>query len=819
MKKFSLFKAPVRNTTPYRDLDISEFYHLLKSDEYVRVCKIAKELKSNGKEDELRQFKMDNFDYVTFAGTFSKRENQSLIEQSGYYAADVDNISNFEEIRQELMKDQYTHLLFTSPSGGLKCVIKIPINIQLFEAYVTSYYNYLNDTYNIQGKIDKKTKDPSRACFCSHDPDPFLNEESLIWDRYDVNPSEEKEVVNNYPTYSETTLKAMLKFIPCRNWGEHTFYIMLALIHYGKYRGKDYFGVFRWWINNFDKSISVEDMQDKWKKYSEQKSDKPVTIRSLVAEAVEHGYEFPQKNIDEGFSAGLQVYNEDYCDMARKFWDIQPFYYSKEKIWWLWNDEEKYWEMIADIELVNKLKKHAAQSLNVTKGNVYGQIIRAMQLVGLDKKPKDAPKKWVQFKDQAFSLSSKEIHDVTYDYFFTNPVPWKLGETSDTPTIDKLFDEWVGEKYRQTLYEMIAYSCYTDYPIQVLFCLYGGGRNGKSSFLKMLAKFLGTNNICSTDLDLIAGRNRNRFEIAKLYRRLVCLMGETNFGVLESSSLLKKLVGGDLIGFEIKGKDPFDAYSYSKIIIASNSLPSSEDTSEGFYRRWIIIDFPNQFPEGNDIVATIPDIEYENLARKVCEILPALLKKGEFTNQGTIKEREQKYVMASNPLGIFLKEFCRLDPSKYVSQSELYSKYCLWLVANKKRKVRSREFISFLENEGLWVERTSKQINGEWVNGRWVVGCELDNQKFVSFVPFVQSLHIHTIHMNSDMQSSARTSQTSQKLANECGKIDISIENIDKTYLPCSKCGEKNVDGWTKANEEGQLLCDACSSQKSSKTS
>jgi putative DNA primase/helicase len=70
---------------------------------------------------------------------------------------------------------------------------------------------------------------------------------------------------------------------------------------------------------------------------------------------------------------------------------------------------------------------------------------------------------------------------------------------------------------------------------------------------------------------------------------------ETNFNLLTSTNLLKRLVGGDLIGFEKKGKDPFDDYNYAKIMINSNSMPMSQDESDGFYRRWLIIDFPNEF--------------------------------------------------------------------------------------------------------------------------------------------------------------------------------------------------------------------------------
>ena len=105
-------------------------------------------------------------------------------------------------------------------------------------------------------------------------------------------------------------------------------------------------------------------------------------------------------------------------------------------------------------------------------------------------------------------------------------------------------------------------------------------------------------------------------------------MGETNFGLLSSTSLIKQLTGGDKIGFEKKGKDPFSDYNYAKMIIASNSLPTTQDTSDGFFRRWLIIDFPNEFEEGKDIVSDIPDIEYINLGKKVMGILPKFLNKG-----------------------------------------------------------------------------------------------------------------------------------------------------------------------------------------------
>ncbi|KKK82765.1 hypothetical protein LCGC14_2800130, partial [marine sediment metagenome] len=46
---------------------------------------------------------------------------------------------------------------------------------------------------------------------------------------------------------------------------------------------------------------------------------------------------------------------------------------------------------------------------------------------------------------------------------------------------------------------------------------------------------------------------------------------------------------------EFKGKDIFDFRNYAKLIMATNSLPPTGDKTEGFYRRWKIIDFPKQF--------------------------------------------------------------------------------------------------------------------------------------------------------------------------------------------------------------------------------
>jgi len=421
---------------------------------------------------------------------------------------------------------------------------------------------------------------------------------------------------------------------------------------------------------------------------------------------------------------------DNYMENVECFHKICPFFYDKQKLFWIWNEKESKYELIDDtymMVLLDNLLNFRGQTVSSGIKNNY---LEAFKRVGRMRIPKDAPSKWIQFNDHAFSLNSSKIYKVTPDYFFTNPIPWKIGNSADTPTIDKLIIEWVGEKYLKTAYEIIAYCCLREYPIHRIFCFVGAGRNGKSKFLGLIYNFIGGNNVTSTELDTLLD---SRFESFKLYKKLVCLLGETNFGILNKTSLLKRLTGQDTIGYECKNKMPFDDMNYAKILIASNSLPTTADTSDGFWRRWLILDFPNIFPEGKDILKTIPNIEYENLANKVMGILKTLLSSGEFTKEGSIEERKEKYILSSNPLPMFIKKYCTLEDELYCLYNELYSGYLAYLKHNKKRKVSRKEFKESLENEGFWVERTSKRVGDEFKVGQWIdgVGYSKDFMQFM----------------------------------------------------------------------------------------
>ncbi len=186
---------------------------------------------------------------------------------------------------------------------------------------------------------------------------------------------------------------------------------------------------------------------------------------------------------------------------AEEFEKLQPLFYDRAGNWWLWDNEEKYWKLSDEIDILNMVDDNTG--MNTINSKEKNEILNSLKQIGRKNIPKKTKRTWIQFKNRIFDIETFEEFEATHEYFITNPIPWNRIDNQDTPIIDKLFTEWVGEDYKQTLYEIIAYCLLPDYNIHRIFCFVGEGLNGKTSFLKLLKKFLGVNNITSTELDTL----------------------------------------------------------------------------------------------------------------------------------------------------------------------------------------------------------------------------------------------------------------------------------------------------------------------------
>ena len=177
LARFSFFQAPIQNTVPLLEMTLADAYSYITGPTAVAR---TRELRSITDIKQARKFKSSSFDYVTFSGLFSKRSESALIAHSGLLCLDFDHLENLEEVRQQLLNDEYleTQLLFTSPSGnGLKWIVEIDLSQASHLDYFLGIQNYLMLEYSLH--VDPSGKDICRACFLPHDPNCYINPKQL----------------------------------------------------------------------------------------------------------------------------------------------------------------------------------------------------------------------------------------------------------------------------------------------------------------------------------------------------------------------------------------------------------------------------------------------------------------------------------------------------------------------------------------------------------------------------------------------------------------------------------------------------------------
>ncbi len=423
------------------------------------------------------------------------------------------------------------------------------------------------------------------------------------------------------------------------------------------------------------------------------------------------------RRLNEAMATDAEKRILEFSKIAKDFVEKQPLYYDVGKKWWAWSNEKKQWWMIDEIELFIQFDKVFPQKRYMSLDSRIKSVIKdSLKRFARINEPKKMKKTFVQFKNTILDLENMNEFEATPEYFTTNPIPWDLGKNDKTPVMDKIFEEWVGEENVKVLYEIIAYCILPDYPLNRIFCLRGEGSNGKSKFLDLLTRFVGNNNVVTTELDTLLS---SRFEQVKLFKKLACVMGEINKRNISQTSILKRLSGGDLINFELKFKDSFDDYNYAKIIVSTNKLPKTNDNSKGFYRRWLILDFLKEFSEKREILDDIPKEEYVALTRKSVNVLKNLLIKREFDNEGTIEERKEKYEEASNPFGIFLDRHCEFNKNYYVPFKEFFEHFEKYLEDNERRSITSKSLGTILNDEGYKTENKHDSETGKSRNVIW----------------------------------------------------------------------------------------------------
>lgn len=441
--------------------------------------------------------------------------------------------------------------------------------------------------------------------------------------------------------------------------------------------------------------------------------------------------EFEQSQLAHLKSKKKKETAEDVIKETEKNFDdflkVYPVFFDEHLIYWKWEESEKAWKMCDGVDVLNLTEDFF--NLTTEKLSKFGSyFLKIIQQKSRRHKPQELPEYCIQFKEKIYDLKNKKEFAASPKYFSTSPIPYNLSDSDETPTIDKLFVEWVGADKAENLYEVVAYAAIREQFLQTIIALTGSGSNGKGTFQNLLIKFLGKQNCVSSNIKSIINRS---FETSALYKKLLCIIGEVDAADLSNTNQIKQMTGEDLIRYEFKGKTPFSESSPTTFIIATNSLPITPDKSDGFYRRWLIVDFPNQFSVKRDLLNQIPEQEFQNLTRKVVNTLIKLFEKSEFTNGGSIEERRRRYEERSNPMMMFISESFLEDGVSFYKLRDFAKEFNIYLKTKKLRPLTVSRIGKLLRDEGFEVSpRKFKNEDGEIVDSaKSIIGiCKILTQ-------------------------------------------------------------------------------------------
>jgi len=225
--------------------------------------------------------------------------------------------------------------------------------------------------------------------------------------------------------------------------------------------------------------------------------------------------------------------------------------------------------------------------------------------------------------------------------------------------------------------------------------------SGKSTLINTFTMFFNktqddTNQVTAMSLDELASGS---FDKEDLIKSRVNFAAEAKKGYLDAEEI-KKIVTGDLIKVSRKFGRAVTFVPKSKIVVACNGLPKFTDTSDGIYRRLVLIRFVNQYRSEREIemYGLNRDLGYKTKDPKLMENITkeknaifALFLEGliklkndsyEFLLTKSLVNAVKEFRKDSDTVREFLEDNYEYDPEGEISGNEIYKHFRDWYRIN-----------------------------------------------------------------------------------------------------------------------------------------
>ena len=314
-------------------------------------------------------------------------------------------------------------------------------------------------------------------------------------------------------------------------------------------------------------------------------------------------------------------------------------------------------------------------------------------------------KKYINLKNGMLDWENMVLEEHDKNYYSQFQLPIKYDENYKCPIWKETLKEWLpDQKTRYFLQEYIGYCLIPDTSFHKAVILHGAGSNGKSTFLDVISRIFGKDNLSNIPMHRLA----QRFQTAYIQDKLINVCPDIDPSYLKETGVIKTLIAGESLRGEYKFGESFDFTPVVRLIFSANEIPKARDKTSGWYRRFEIVDFPNTFSE--DDPGFDPYLK-EKLYKEIPGIfnwalkgLKRLKNQGYFTRSDSMEKAMADYMDENDSVRAFVREKTLIEPDKKIYGQELYEEYKSFCDVNGINNfVTRKKFTTSLKKEGIKV--------------------------------------------------------------------------------------------------------------------
>ena len=343
------------------------------------------------------------------------------------------------------------------------------------------------------------------------------------------------------------------------------------------------------------------------------------------------------------------------------------------------------------------------------------EVLSYLEVLIRDNTPVSEPT-FIAFRNGVYDIKTNTLHQFSPDYIITNKIPWDFNESAYSEKCDRVLDNLTcnDDDVRMLLEEMVGYTMFRRNELGKAFILTGAGKNGKSTFLNMIKRMLGFNNLSVLDMKKL----NDRFSTVMLFGKLANIGDDISEEFIADSSDFKKITTGEMIDAEQKGQPKFQFEPYCKLLFSANSIPriGKGRDSGAIMRRLVIIPFNARFDKtSDDFDAYIGDelksqLSMEYLIKVGIEGLKRVLATQEFTICEAVQRELEEFEETNNPILGFFKENDEKDIDGHATK-DVYLRYQKYCFENGLQDISAGEFSKQIKKYyGMGI--TVRRING-----------------------------------------------------------------------------------------------------------